>query len=432
MMQQLQHYVAQPIRTLRFWLAVVCGFLFGQGLIQALTLLVGLLLMRLLPIDQYALYTVAGTLLAVVSMGSNFGLAQAIVSLGSSHRDDKRYVGALLDAARRLARRLMVPAMACTAVLAYFMLRAQDWPLAIEIVCVGLVFLVGVAQVESSLGRAVLNIHHDAHAIFHVGIAEVGARLLLLPLCVLWPVAPTALAANLAGAMAASLVTARRSGELSDRFAKSDAKHEAQLTGFVLPIAPVFLYTLAQGQIAILLLSAFAETKAIAETGALSRLGQAFAVIMLLNPFLVQPVFARIASHGDFVTKTMTVVMALILLCIVTMASAFVVPQWWLLILGDKYNGLTHELPVALATSLATVVGGTLCTMVIARGSTRWQSAVILPCLGGQLAFVAANGVRSTRDALVLSLIPAVAYAVVQAALLLLLLRRGTLQRRSA
>ena len=411
---------------------IVIGFLLGQGLVQALSLLIGLVLVHVLPVDQYALYTIAGALLVIVSLGSNFGLSQGIVSLGSARRDDSQHIGALLDAARWWSRRLMVLAMACAVGLAFLMMRDQPWPLWSKTACVILVLLVGWAQVGSSLGRSVLNIHHDARSIFRVGIAEAATRLVLLPLCLVWPVAAAALAANLAGALAASRLTLRRCAELSDERAMCDASHRAQLSAFVAPIAPVVIYTLAQGQIAILLLSAFADTRAIAETGALSRLGQAFSVFMVLNTFLVHPIFARVRSRRDFLYKLGVLVSALALLCLVTMASAVVLPEWWLLIVGHKYSTLTHELPIAIATSLATLVGASIYVVVLARGLTQWQSIAIVPCVVGQLAFIAANGVRSTSDALMLSLIPAVAYAIVQAILLLVVVRRWSIGEASS
>lgn len=403
------------------------GFLLGQGAVQALTLLVSMLLLRVLSIEQYALYTVAGTLLALVSVGANPGLSQAIVSLGAARQHDKPYVGGLLSAARRMSRWLMIPAIIVVIILAIFLLRGQQRPLTSEIACVGLVFLIGFAQVETSLARAVLNMHHDARSTFRVGFTEAGLRLLLLPIAVLWPTAAIALVANLAGAIAASVLTAHRSGELCDRSAAGDTTQTSQLVSFIAPIAPMVIYTLAQGQIAILLLSVFAEPRAIAETGALSRLGQIFTVLMLLNPFLIQPIFARIQTRSDFVAKTSIVIGALSMLCAVCIASTYFVPDWWLLILGDNYSGLSRELPVSVAASLATIFGGTLYTMIIARGSTRWQSTAILPCLGGQLVFIAFNGVRTTWDALMLGLIPAVAYALVQVLLLAALIRRGSL-----
>jgi O-antigen/teichoic acid export membrane protein len=125
------------------WLALVGRFLVGQGLVQALTLVAGLLLVRVLPVEQYALYTVAGTLLVVISVGSNFGLSQAIVSLGSSRRDERLYLGSLLDASRWWSRRLMLLAMPCTVALAIPMLGGQPWSLSSKIACVVCVLLIG-------------------------------------------------------------------------------------------------------------------------------------------------------------------------------------------------------------------------------------------------------------------------------------------------
>ena len=62
-------------------MALASSFILAQGLVQALTLVVGLLLARVLPLEQYALYTISGTLLALVSLGSNFGLGHALISL---------------------------------------------------------------------------------------------------------------------------------------------------------------------------------------------------------------------------------------------------------------------------------------------------------------------------------------------------------------
>jgi membrane-associated HD superfamily phosphohydrolase len=179
------------------------------------------------------------------------------------------------------------------------------------------------------------------------------------------------------------------------------------------------IYTLLQGQIAIFLLSAHTNTPAVAEVGALSRLGQLFTVIMMLNPFLVQPVFARVTSRRDFQTKLTLMVAALSALSALVLGSAYAAPHPWLFLLGSKYAGLTPELPIAVGTALATVVGGTLCTVVLARGQTRGQSFAILPCLGGQLAYIALRGVHSTSDGLILTFIPAMANAVTQAVLLL-------------
>jgi O-antigen/teichoic acid export membrane protein len=406
----------------RAWL--VGSFLFGQGLVQALTLIVGLALVRVLPVEQYALYTIAGGLLAVVSLGSNFGLGHAIISLGAGRRDDRGYVGALWQASRRFSAYLFPLAALVVLGLAAWMFHRLAWSLTTQFVCVAMVVGIGLVQIDTALGRAVFNMHHDAATLFRVGLAEVLVRLVLVAACLVWPLAIVALAANLLGASAARYVTSRRTALLLDHTAVADDGHRRALKAFVLPLAPMVIYTLLQGQIAIFMLSTHANTQAIAELGALNRLSQLFAVLMMLNSFLVQPIFARVTSSRDFLVKLALVIAALAALCAVGLASAYAVPHWWLFLLGQNYSGLTQELPIAIGTAFATVVGATLYMMVIARGDARGQSLAILPCLGGQLAFITAHGVGSTWDALILALIPALAYAVVQAALLARILQK--------
>lgn len=405
-------------------LKIATAFLLGQGAVQAMTLVVGLVIVRVLPVEQYALYTISGTLLVVVSLGSNFGLAQGIVSLGSAHRQDRRYIGELLNAARRWSRRLMVVAMAASVVLACFMLRDPRWSLLCEVACVATVLLAGWAQVNGSLGRAVLNINHDGRSIFQATMGEAATRFALLSLCLIWPTALAALVANFAGAFFSSRVTLYKCQKWCDTGVEGGAEQMGKLRAFVLPIAPIVIYSVLQGQIAILLLSAVGATRVIAETGALSRLGQAFLVLALLNTFMVQPVFARVRSRADFLAKLAMLVVAFTALAGVVMISAFRAPNWWLLIVGAKYAHLTGELPIALATSLATLGGASLYVVVIARGRTGWQSLALVPCLGSQLAFLALNGVRTAADALILNFLPAFAYAVVQAVFVVLLVRR--------
>jgi len=139
---------------------------------------------------------------------------------------------------------------------------------------------------------------------------------------------------------------------------------------------------------------------------------------MMLNGFLVQPHFSRIDTKVEFIRKATLVSGSFILFSSVSMASVFIVPQWWLFILGSKYHNLEHELPIAVLTAILTLLGATFYTMVISRNITRGQSWYIAMGILGQIAFLWIAGVHSTVDALVLSLIPVFGYCLVQAILL--------------
>jgi len=377
-------------------------------------MLTGLILLRILSVEQYAHYTLAASILAIVSVGSNMGLTQAVISFGSPHSADRRFVGELLQSAQKLSRRLMIPAALTAFVAAYFMFSSQAWAAPIAIVCACIAVSTGLAQFGAALGRGVLSIHHDARSVFRVGMTDAGVRFLCLPLAALWPTAVTPLLAGLAGAIVATVTTKRLVARYCDVSAAATPAHVRQLLGFIAPIAPIAIYSVFQGQIGIILLSSASETRAVAETGALSRIGQLFAILLLINPFLVQPLFARSQTRRDFILKSCIMICGLGLLSVATLTSAYIVPQVWLLIIGYQYNHLIQELPIALASALATLVGGTIYTLVISKGSTKWQWVTLLPCITVQVAYVTAFGVSTTMDALISSLLPAVAYASMQ------------------
>lgn len=400
-------------------LKVVSGYMLSQGVAQAITLFLGIVVVNLLPIEEYALYIIANAILVVVSIGSNFGLSQGIISIGSGHRADQGYVGALFNAARWWTHRFMVLAIFISIGFSALLFMENPWPLSIQVAIVTIVIFAGWAQVGSSLGRAVLNIHHDARSLFHVSIGESGMRMALLPICIIWPAAIAVLLVNLVGTFVGSRIALHRARRKFDRYAKEGPEERKALIRFISPLVLINVYFVFQGQIAILLLSVYADIRAVAEIGALGRLGQVFNVFMLLNSFLVHPIFARVRSRSDYLSSLAWLVFALAAFSTAVMISAFLLPEWWLLILGDQYASLTKELPIAIVSSLLTLAGASFYVVVIARGSTKWQSMAILPCLGSQLVFIATHGVQSTSDALIVMLLPAAAYAFFQAVLLL-------------
>ena len=60
------------------WLVVLGEFAISQGLGQAAGMLVGLIYVRMMPTDQYAVYALCMATLAMVSVGSDLGLTGSL------------------------------------------------------------------------------------------------------------------------------------------------------------------------------------------------------------------------------------------------------------------------------------------------------------------------------------------------------------------
>jgi O-antigen/teichoic acid export membrane protein len=400
------------------WTFLISKFLAGQGAVQAINLVSGLLIIRFLPISEYALYTIASLLLVVGSLGSDMGLSQAVNTLGARIRDDQQALGSLYAGALRYRRMLHLVALGVMLFLATYMLYGHEWSLTSACLSVALVMLTSWVQQSISLKKSILNVHHDADGLLHAGSSEAISRLFSVGICVVWPTAVIALMVNLFGVLVGRYFLSRRCANLMREDAVS---HESQLRDlrlFVIPLIPGVIYYMLQGQISIFFLSLYGLTSSIAEVGALSRLGQIIGLFMMLNAFLIQPYFARIEQKSVYISSVRFVIAMLFAFCLVIMISAYLVPGWWLFVLGEKYAGLQRELPLAIVGPLLTLLGGSLYTMVIARNVTRGQFWYIIVGIASQLMFISKFSVQTTFDALILNMLPSVGYIVMQSILL--------------
>jgi O-antigen/teichoic acid export membrane protein len=417
--QSVTPRLAQPNSSAwRRGLRLASVFLSGQALIQLGNFLVGVLLVRLLTVEEYALYTVGGALLAVIALGAHMGVPQAIITLASK-QSDPNVLRALVHAAIPQCTLQYLLTIPFVLVLAVLMIGRHDWSVFEGVACVALVVVAGWFRVPSMVAGAVMNLRHDSLGLFRAGMAESLTRVALLPVCIIWPKAMLALLANLAGAAMMSWASLRRVNFSIDPGFRGDPVQLAAIRAFTVPLVPTIVYHALQGQISVIVLSLFGKAASVAQVGAISRLNQLVMLALMLNPFLVQPVLARQTDRQAFARRLTVILGVIAVFIVITLTSATLVPDWWLWLLGSKYTNLRQELPVALAAGLATLTGATLYTAVIARNRTSGQFWAIILSVGGQLVFASAQDVTIIRNALVLNLIPALAYATVQAVILI-------------
>lgn len=404
---------------IRGLVALLTKFLAGQTVVQALNLVTGLLILRFLSIEEYALYTIANLLMSVGSVGSDMGLSQAVVTLGAKMKDDRQGLSRLFSTARTYRGYLFFVASAVSLVVAGFITQGHGWSIFEIAVVLAVVLLSNWVQQTVSLGTSLLNVHHDSNGLFQGGGGAALARLMLVPiLCGFWPTAISALTANFAGMAAGQHLIGKWCSRYIDPQRGSYEPQGAALKTFIYPLVPGIIYYLVQGQIGVFILGLYGYTSSIAEVGALGRLGQIVMLLILINGFFIQPYFARIKQKAIFVSRLGQVIAMLLLLSGPILLSALLLPDWWLLLLGRNYAGLTIELPIAVGGALAALIGSVLYTIMISLNDTRGQSWNIIIGLGAQLAFVSIYGVHTTRDALVLNVLPYIGYIFLQSALL--------------
>jgi O-antigen/teichoic acid export membrane protein len=412
------------LHRIKFWLSLTAKFLVGQGVIQVINLSIGLFLLRLLSVEEFALYSLAGGMLSLASLGTNLGVTSAFITLGTQVKDDPLQLRRLFYTIKKYRTLLFVIITCLLLIITPYITLDRGWSLTAIGLSVSLVILSNWVQLTQSLRTCVLNIHHDVGGLWLSGFASSVARLALTALfCAFIPLAVVALVINLLGLAISEVFLKRRTkrylAETVPPEPDSDQQMGDAVKRFTYPLIPGVIYYAFRGQISLILLGIFGSTTSIANFGALGRLGQVLGLVGLLNGFVIQPYFARVPSRKSFIRKSSIVIGSYMLFALLLLGSAFVMPNVWLLIIGPNYSGLSTLLPLTFSIPILALFGDLLYVLLMSRGWTKGQNWTICLSVGVQIIFISLIVVNTTRDALILSLLSSISIVLVQATLLL-------------
>src|SRR5256885_17046739 len=108
---------------------VVGNFAFVQAVVQIISFLSGILLIRHLDQREYAYFTIANTMQGTLNVLADIGISIGLVSIGGRVWQDRPRFSQLITTALYLRRRLAFLAMIAVTPLLYFMLAKNGAPL---------------------------------------------------------------------------------------------------------------------------------------------------------------------------------------------------------------------------------------------------------------------------------------------------------------
>ena len=281
------------------WLPLLTGFLGGQALVQIINLVTALLLLRLLPIDEYALFIVASFYLSIGSVGSDLNLSTALSTFGARIANDRVGLSGLFALIASLRRKLFVVMVLIIVGMTPYMVKSHEWRVELILVLLIPVIVTIWFQQKLTLRTMVLNIQHDSMGLFQTGLTTALTRLFLTSFfCLIWPLAIVAVLSTLVSVYCAGWLAKKRCNLYLDEQSPADVHYKEKVKKFIYPLLPAAAYFTFQGQISIFLISLFGTTDAIAEVGALTRFAQMFTFLGVLNGFFFQPAFSRINNKA--------------------------------------------------------------------------------------------------------------------------------------
>lgn len=342
----------------------------AQVAMQAIGFVCGILVIRLLPTPEYALYTLANTMLGTMVLLADAGIATGVIAQGGKVWQDRTKLGIILATGFALRRRFAIVSLCLALPALLFLLRQHgaSWLmgtlLALTIIPVFLLTLSsGLLEIGPKLRQEIIPLQKNQVA---VNLGRLAVLVLILFIF------PWAFVAILAAGLP-QLWGNLRLRKISDRYADAsqapDPVVRQQLLVTVRRLLPGAIYYSASGQITIWLVSLVGSTAAIAQVGALGRLATVINLFGALFGILIAPRFARMpAARKLLVTRYVQIQLAVILFGTCLMGAVWFFPQEVLWILGKGYSDLSAELIMSIAISCLGLLASSSFVLYSTRG----------------------------------------------------------------
>jgi O-antigen/teichoic acid export membrane protein len=348
---------------------MLARFFTWEIMIQAAGFMTGVLLVRVLPKAEYAYFTIANTLQQTMNTLADNGIGSGLTAIGGRVWDDRSRFGQLLNTAMRLRRAFaLIAIMVVTPILAWMLTSAGAKPAQAAWIC-GAVLLALCFQIANGVLIVAPLLHLDANRVQRLMVLAAVIRLALIAGAYLLFL--DAFVALLAAAVSFAFqewMLRRWLPTYADIKAPPSAADRREILSIVKQQAPNAIYYCVQSQLMVWLISIFGSTNAVAEVGALGRIGMIFLMLGSLMTHVVMPRFARVQDPRMLWPRYSQIIGGFCGLMALLLAAAATFPEVLLWILGPKYAHLETELFLMVLGTVLYSILGTMYQVNLARG----------------------------------------------------------------
>jgi O-antigen/teichoic acid export membrane protein len=395
---------------------------FGVG-VSGIT---GLLIVNVVPKEQYAVYTFLITCLQLIMGITDLGLSKCPLPIVGQRSTEVPWVmGVCLQIFRR---RTLMLGLSFAVVIPYgiYTFIQHDW-LAWAYFWAALLVVGSVlASLRAGLAGTVLVILGQVNAITRISFLVTTTRLILVGCVLLLPMTSYSIAFLLMATVISeffAIVLFRREFKArkieETRLSPEDEKIvDGKILKIVVPLIPSAIFFQVQGTITVFLASIFGTASTVAEIGAFGRLALALAIVDRVAGILLFPVVARAPAGKRLVSMISKVHVTYLCVMFLLLLTAIFFPQYWILLLGAKYENMVPYVWMLFLSSIL-MSGASFAFMTLAvRGFTEKQAYSVIFVILLQCAFLWKFGASTLPTILWFNIVTCSAHFVYQYALL--------------
>jgi len=342
----------------------------AQIIVQAVGLISGILIIRLLPTSEYAIYTLANTILGTISLLSDGGISSGVMAQGGQVWADKQRLGSVLSSGLDLRKSIGVIILLVALPIFFYLLTHNGLNIPMSLLLIVSLIPAILAALSDSLLEIVPKLHQDINAIQKNQLIVTLLRFLItVVLLFLLPFAAIAIFASGISRIYGNIKLRAVVYKYADKDALPDGEVKKKILKVVKRVLPGSLYYGFSGQITVWVISIIGHSESIAQIGALGRLSSVLNLFTMIFATLIVPRFARISKDSRLLFKRYGQIKGLAIVSFV-----FVVLLTWLFsrnilwILGKDYTHLRHELVLNILGSCISILAGISFSLYSSRG----------------------------------------------------------------
>jgi O-antigen/teichoic acid export membrane protein len=353
-------------------------------LLKGIGFVSGILIVRLLPIQEYAFYTLANTMLGTLIVLTDGGISNGIMSLSGKVWQDPKKLGVILATGLDLRRKFAVVTLLLAIPIVFYllMLNKASWLTAVLI----LLSLIPAfyADLSDSLLEITPKLHQDITSLQKNQLTVGVGRLILTVFTVfIFPWTFAILLASGLPRLYGNLKLKKINAKFVDTNQKPDPVVRKEILRIVARILPNIIFFAFSGQIVIWILSVFGNSNELANIGALGRFSILIGLFTSVLTTLFIPRFSRLDDDKSKLIKVFMIFqLILFLFSGFVMLIVFLFPTQMLWILGGSYSGLSTELFLILLSNCIGLITGLTGNLIGSRGHFLNPILVITTNLG--------------------------------------------------
>ena len=405
---------------IRRWIRLLSEYTAAQAVIQLLGVAAGLLIVNLLPVREYALYTFALSVFTFLTVFSDLGVSSALLYFRRGTRIGQVLFTPYIRAALRLRHALLV--FGAIGGLSFMAIIGPERGFSVtEIAAAGTVMVAAAwFQIGASVNVLLLRLEGSYQKSY---VAEaLGNAIRLLAVAGMWimgaPAAWLAMSTSAAGALVTKYAASPKP-EPNAEAPPADATQGKSspvrgIISYVLPTSLGAAYFSIQAPLVVWLSAYFAGTESVAEVGALGRLGIIFGLLSGFMGAVLLPRLSAITDDALYRRRYFETWAVLAAFGLAVIAIGYAFPDWLLLLLGDAYSGLGDGVLLIAASSVLGTWVGYCVGINNSRGWVRHQPIVLAAYAGIQVALVFALDLSTTLGILRFALWSSLAALILQ------------------